>query len=267
MRILIVTVHYPPIASAWSRAMAELSGALANAEHRVEVLTIEPIPGHPEFNTKFSETRRIPKKVNIHRVPMGPINRLIARVSGYNHVRHVNEREIQAIDTPLPAPRHPGSSWFRRKIESSHTSADWFPAALLEASRMVRHSSYDLVVSFAGPTTCHLLAYLATGRRSVRRVMIYGENYNSANLQAAKWGLTGRLRRTVEVAALRTADRVIVGAETFVPYLEKWGVDRSKIRVTEFPKIDVNLVIEPGESAGSYGREIVPVSAATVRPS
>src|SRR5256885_1961360 len=90
MRILLIRIHYPPMLGMSSRAMAELSKALVANGHAVDVLTTEPVSGHPVYNFEIGWMRHVPAQVNVHRVAMGPLNRIAARMldPGRGRVRH-----------------------------------------------------------------------------------------------------------------------------------------------------------------------------------
>src|SRR5262249_26300840 len=145
MRVLIISIHYPPIAGTSSRAMAELSIALANAGHEVDVLTVQPAAGHPVYRFATEGGPVIGSAVSIHRIPMGPINRLVARAMR----RPPAATARRAQSTPLARVGRLVNRVYQtpklwQSLAIPDASIDWLPGAILHARRMVRQSKFDL---------------------------------------------------------------------------------------------------------------------------
>src|SRR5579862_5329947 len=143
MRALFITVHYPPIAGTSSRAMGELSIAMANAGHQVDVLTIQPAPGHPVY--RYSDNAQWPahRNIRVHRIPMGPVNRLVARAmrpakACPSQPSNARSPVHQLVDGVYQARRY----WQLLAIPDA--SIDWLPSAILKARRLVRELDPEL---------------------------------------------------------------------------------------------------------------------------
>jgi glycosyltransferase involved in cell wall biosynthesis len=248
MRVLIISIHYPPIIGMSSRAMAELSKALVADGHSVDVLTVDPVANHPVYKWDFGEMQRVPHQVNVHRVPMGPINRLSGRLA----VGGDAKPDPQATSEPKRT-----RSMFRRLYAARNlwgpfaipdASIDWLPGALLEARRMIRRKPYDAVVSLGNPHTCHLVAYLATRRCDTAWTAVYGDGWGTdPSLELCPvWNR--RLNQLMERRVVKAAAQIVVCSEGVIPHLVKaYDIDASKISLVRFSFFDP----DPYESAES----------------
>jgi hypothetical protein len=70
--------------------MFELTKALVDKGHVVDVLTVEVPAGHPVYTSDPAQFGRIPQEVNVRRLPMGVVNRLAARLLATGQPPHLS---------------------------------------------------------------------------------------------------------------------------------------------------------------------------------
>jgi glycosyltransferase involved in cell wall biosynthesis len=247
MRVLLISIHFPPILGASSRGMAELSKALVAHGHEVNVLTVVPVAGHPVYKFNFAEMRHVSPKINIHRVAMGPINRLTSRTLKAFAVsrQHPNDGvQNGGASHPPDAARHSTLAerlYNARKLIQPllipDANLDWIPLALLEARRMLSKDRYDVVASFGYPHSTHLVAYLALRGRDTSWVMMHAEGWGTSPgvRQLPKW--SRRLHWALDRRLSHAASRIVVcgcaeGLLTRIP--EAYGIDPSKLSLAQF---------------------------------
>ena len=254
MRVLIISLHYPPIAGMSARAMAELSGAMVTAGHQVHVITVAPVDNHPVYRSGGQEMRFIPPGVEVHRIPMGPVNRLVARGMG-------PAGDGAPLDAPRPRIGAIGGSLRRaygarrlwQPLAIPDASIDWLPAAALKARRLLRTADFDLVVSLGNPHTCHLAACLATRGLGCAWVPFYGDSWALDPGLTRRSALTGAVNRMLERMVLKRAAGVAVCTDAMKSGLvETYGIDPARIASTPiaFTDLDSYEAVKPAPQAG-----------------
>jgi glycosyltransferase involved in cell wall biosynthesis len=220
--------------------MAELSKALVECGHEVNVLTVTPILSHPVYKFDFAEMRHVHHKVNIHRVPMGPINRLTSRTLRGFSVPGTRNNKVKlrsASLSPKTSPRISiaerlyGARKFLQPLLIPDANFDWIPAALLEARRILKRDRYDIVASFGYPHSNHLVAYLALRKREVCWVMMHAEGWGTSPgvEELPKW--SAKAHRALErKCSLKAARIVVCNADGLAKRLqETYGVSTKKL--------------------------------------
>ncbi|HEY2104945.1 MAG TPA: glycosyltransferase [Candidatus Binataceae bacterium] len=245
MRILIISLHFPPIGGASSRIMAELSKALHRAGHEVDVLTVKPVPQHPVYRCSEAEMRFVPSGVRVHRVPMGPINRMLSR----------------AMDLAA-APRSTGvhralHRWTNRCYQARQlwqplaipdASVDWLPNAVSAARKLLRGSEFNLVVSLGNPQTCHLAAFLATRGRRCAWVPFYADAWGLDPGLTTRPAWTRVISQLLERKVLKAAAGVVVCTEEMrAALMDTYGIEPARISSTRLsiPDLDAYDAVQP----------------------
>jgi glycosyltransferase involved in cell wall biosynthesis len=256
MRILIISLHFPPIAGVSARAMAELSRAMDGAGHQVHVLTVQPLAGHPVYRLGEDDTGIMPRRVRVHRIPMGPLNRLFARLM-----------EPSARSATLaPAADFRGylnryTKWIYQArslwqpIAIPDASADWLPHATWVARRLLKRHEFELVVSMGNPHTCHLVAFLATRGRPSQWVPFYGDAWGLDPGLSTRPAWTGVVNRLIERRLLKAAARIMVCTEAMrTGLVEAYGIDPAKINSTYLavPDLDSYEAVVPRPAQGFH---------------
>ncbi|HEY2107805.1 MAG TPA: glycosyltransferase [Candidatus Binataceae bacterium] len=255
MRVLIISLHFPPIAGMSARAMAELSGAMAEAGHEVHIITVLPVPHHPVYRCAADEVRFIARGVEVHRIPMGPINRLIAR-----------GMRPPAADGGSPAAPSPirrtigkcmrlayGARRIWQPLAVPDASIDWLPYAVLKARRLLRASQFDLAVSLGNPQTCHLAAFLATRGLACAWVPFYGDSWGLDPGLTERPAFTAAINRILERMVLKGATRVAVCTDAMKSGLvEAYRMEPGKITSTPiaFTDLDSYEAVKPAPAPG-----------------
>ncbi|HXR36148.1 MAG TPA: glycosyltransferase, partial [Candidatus Binataceae bacterium] len=255
MRILIISLHFPPIAGASARAIAELSRAMTGAGHEVHVLTVQPLAEHPVYQLGEADSGLIPDGVHVHRIPMGPLNRLLARLM----------KAPAAAAAPALAPAalrrylSRGAKWTYRArrlwqpIAIPDASADWLPHAVCAARRLLGRAEFQLVVSLGNPHTCHLAAFLATRGHRCEWVPFYGDAWGLDPGLSTRPAWTAAVNRLLERRVLKGAARIAVCTDAMrVGLIEAYGIEPAKIISTPlaFSDLDSYEAVLPRPAPG-----------------
>ncbi|MBV8055772.1 MAG: hypothetical protein JO071_11085, partial [Deltaproteobacteria bacterium] len=231
--------------------MAELSKAMVAHGHEVNVLTIAPIASHPVYKFDFQEMRHVFAKVNIHRVAMGPVNRLTSRML---RVFARSEKDQDERTENYGASRPPTGAQRLSIVERLYNARklvqpflipdaniDWIPLALLEARRVLNKERYDIVASFGYPHSTHAVAYLALRGKDISWVMMHAEGWGTSPgiEQLPRW--SRRLHRILDCKFSHAASRIVVcgcaeGLLTRIP--EAYGIDPGKLWLAQFAFAD-----------------------------
>jgi len=254
MRILLISIHYPPIMGMSSRAMAELSKAFVANGHGVDVLTIDPVAGHPVYKCDFAVMRHVPASVNVHRVAMGPFNRITARlldcvsITGNGHARSIksarqNGGDGHASVTRRAANRFYGARKLFQPFLIPDANIDWVPGALAEARRMIKNNSYDTMVSFGYPHTAHLVAYLARRNRHLPWAMVHAEGWGTSPGMEQLPGWSRNIHRKLDRCLSRAATRIVIcgcapGLLQRIP--GAYDIDPGKLSLAQFAFVDLS---------------------------
>jgi glycosyltransferase involved in cell wall biosynthesis len=251
MRVLLITIHYPPVLGNSARGMAELSKALIAEGHMVDVLTIAPPPDHPVYRVDAAEMQHVPSSVNVHRVAMGPLNRLVTRIFRYAASGSNRRFSASASEDNSPSARsgsHTRSYRTLLKIKTliQHLAVpdlhfDWIPGAVREARRMLRRNSYDVVASFGYPHTSHCVAYLALRGYQIPWIMMHAEGWSKNPAMQQLDRCTRRIHTAIDQKISRAAGRIVfcgwVDGVSGTPQAPD-GVDPQKLRVAQFSFVD-----------------------------
>jgi len=250
MRILIISINFPPLLGMASRRMACLAGGLASAGHRVEVLTIDPLEGHPVHWIDHNEMRVLHPDVVIHRVRPGIVNRMAARMrlgepvySGNSSPRE-ETNPLTRLGRRLYSARH---LWQPFAIPDANV--DWLPRALRKAKALLSSDSFDLVVTHGAPHTCHLVGYYAVQAAPIRLAADYGDawGFNMLLDQVPRWRVA--VERYLERKFLARVDAITTssaglarGFETFyaVPPQKITVVPSSFLDFAEYSSVQVS---------------------------
>ncbi len=255
MRVLIVAaIHYPPIIGMASRRMAYLSRALVAAGHEVEVLTIEPLAGHPVCKNWPEMMALVPPEVKIHRVPMGLVNRLIARFD-IDRQADTNGPGVNCGVRNGYARRALRQLYAAKKLWQPlaipDTSADWIPGALRKGFELIGSRRFDLVISHSYPYTSHVVAYFLARRAQIPLAADYGDEWGfSPDLQTQP-RFKRVLSRAMERRIVRRVGRFTVSAEGIATQLNRvYGIDSDRVKLARSCFIDLQhyrrVTEEPG---------------------
>lgn len=244
LRVLLITLHYPPISGMSSRAMAELSRKLVANGHSVDVLTVDCPPKHPIYKRDYREMLRVPTQAAVHRVPMGLINRISARFAIGDEDEPQSQRGVDTLGKLRSLLRKLYLSrnlWQQFAVPDA--SFDWLPAATIEARRMIRRRAYDVLVSLGNPHTCHLIAYLTVKRQDGPAwVVIYGDGWGTDPSLDVRHRWNRSINRSLERKVLQRADRIVVCSDGIVPHLvSHYGVKTEKVSLARFCFFDAHL--------------------------
>jgi glycosyltransferase involved in cell wall biosynthesis len=249
MRVLIISVHYPPISGTSSRVIAELSRVMAGAGYEVHVLTVQPVADHPVYRFSPEGSPIIPETVRVHRIPMGPINRLIARamkppiaVAPQSSPSYVGGGVRRCVNWIYQARR----LWEPLAIPDA--SIDWLPRAAFEARRLLRQSDFDLVVSLGNPHTCHLVALFATRGQRCQWVPFYGDSWALDPTLITRPAWTRTINRMLERRALKATAGVAVWTDAMKQsIMSAYGIDPARIVTSLLAYADLNQyeTVEP----------------------
>jgi Glycosyl transferase 4-like domain len=243
MRVLIISLHFPPIAGMSARAIAELSRAMVGAGLEVHVITVVPVPEHPVYRCGEDESRFIPDGVKVHRISMGPINRLITRAmrsptgdgASSNPPSPIRRAVSQCTRWAYGARR----LW--EPLAVPDASIDWLPYAVRHARRLLRASQFDLVVSLGNPQTCHLAAFIATQGMGCAWVPFYGDSWGLDPGLTRRPALTAAINRMLERMVLKGAARVAVCTDAMKSGLvEAYRIEPAKITSTPIAFTDLD---------------------------
>ena len=199
--------------------------------------------------------RRVPRGVHLHRIPMGPINRLLARAmnnragpaAGAVTGRGVGGVLSRCANWALQARR----LW--QPLAIPDASIDWLPYAALKARRLLREFHFDLVISLGNPQTCHLAAFLATRRSRCRWVPFYGDAWGLDPGLTARPAWTRSVNRMLERRVLKGAAGVAVCTEEMKAGLAAaYGIPPARITSTRLamPDLDAYEAVERKPAAG-----------------
>jgi glycosyltransferase involved in cell wall biosynthesis len=254
MRVLILSLHFPPITGMSSRAMAEVSRAMVAAGNEVQVLTVVPVRGHPVYRCDPGEARFIAPGVAVDRIPMGPVNRWFGRgmrcadpvESGANVTRASTSPVRRAIGSCVRWAYGARRLW--QPLAVPDASIDWLPRAALEARRLLRANRFDLVVSLGNPHTCHLAAYLATRGLRCAWVPFYGDSWGLDPALAERPAPAAAISRMLERIVLKGAAGVAVCTDAMKTSLvETYGIEPDAIASTPiaFTDLDAYEAVAP----------------------
>lgn len=257
MRVLIIAaIHYPPVIGMASRRMAYLSRALVAAGHAVEVLTIEPLEGHPVCKNSPEMTTLVPPEVVIHRVPMGLVNRLSARFkigeqaasNGYDGNSAAAGGYVRRVLSQLY-----GAHKIWQPLAIPDTSADWIPAALRKGFALIRSRQFDLIISHSYPYSSHVVAYFLARRAQIAMAADYGDEWGFHPDLQQQPRLKGIVSRAIERRIVRRINRFTVSAEGMIDsFTSVYGVQPGRISLARSCFIDLDSYrrINPAPARG-----------------
>jgi len=228
--------------------MAYCAKALVSAGYEVDVLTVEPEENHPVYWIDPNEAKLLDKSVVVHRIPMGIVNRLAARMA-LGGTRNPNSNGlsdatyVHGLGSKLYRSR---SFW--QPFAVPDASVDWLPGAVIKARSLLRRRGHDLVVTHGNPNTCHLVGYYSLGNRKVRLVSDYGDAWGTNSMldHLPRW--RKRIDQFLERRFLKRVDIVTTSSEGIARELQlQYGLDceRTFVVPSSFVDIDEYKAIRP----------------------
>lgn len=221
MRLLLVSYLFPPIGGMTPQRVVWLARQLAR-HHEVHVLT--------------TRTNKFTARLGTDHESISLLAGTSVFVCRAGYPLLVGLSHSPVAGGAIPSHRGLGERVrsVLKSVAFPDAMAEWIPLAMFQASRLAAEYSYDAVVSFGYPFTCHLVGYALKRVFGVRWLADYGDpwSFNPDAKSLPSW--RRRVDSAVEGHVLSHCDAVIVSTnETREGYRSRYPDISSRIYVVE----------------------------------
>jgi hypothetical protein len=226
-----------------------------DAGREVHVLTVQPLPWHPVYQLAEADLGLVSGGVHVHRVPMGPLNRLLARLMKAPAATAADSQSaFRRYLSRCTKRAYLARPWWQA-VAIPDASADWLPHAVYAARRLLGRAEFHLVVSLGNPHTCHLAAFLATRGYRCEWVPFYGDAWGLDPGLSTRPAWTAAINRRLERRVLKAAARIMVCTDAMrTGLVQAYGIAPAKIASTPLalPDLDCYEAVAPRPVPGFH---------------